>query len=149
MKYKLLSALLATSLSFAAAQALAANAPKTLSAKKTEHHMMHKHHAVHRETMKKCSPKETQALQQALRDSGFYKGTVTGKWDDATRNAIASYQNANGLPVTGDLDSRTYKALGLHPIAKEKEERGTKSMAHHTHKKWHHHAKTMKKETKK
>ena len=42
----------------------------------------------------------------------------TGILDDATSDALASFQALSGLPVTGNLDKRTWKHLALHfPLA--------------------------------
>lgn len=42
----------------------------------------------------------------------------TGILDDATSDALASFQALSGLPVTGSLDKRTWKHLALHfPLA--------------------------------
>jgi peptidoglycan hydrolase-like protein with peptidoglycan-binding domain len=104
--------LLATALSVVATSAIAAEQ----SAKPVTHHHMMAHHnvMVHNDT------KDIQGLQQTLRDSGFYKGTVTGKWDDSTAKALASYQASKGMPATGTLDETTAKRLGLHAMAREK-----------------------------
>ena len=42
----------------------------------------------------------------------------TGILDDATADSLASFQAVAGLPVTGNLDKRTWKHLALHfPLA--------------------------------
>ena len=42
----------------------------------------------------------------------------SGLLDDATADAIASFQYLNGLPMTGNLDKHTWKHLALHyPLA--------------------------------
>ena len=42
----------------------------------------------------------------------------TGLLDDATADALASFQQLNGLPATGHLDKRTWKHLTLqYPLA--------------------------------
>lgn len=42
----------------------------------------------------------------------------TGILDDATADSIASFQGLNSLPMTGNLDKRTWKHLALHyPLA--------------------------------
>lgn len=55
----------------------------------------------------------TQAVQQTLKDQGFYYGEVTGKVNDATTAAIRRYQIRNGLKITGEVDKETAKSLGL------------------------------------
>ena len=43
---------------------------------------------------------------------------VTGILDDATEDALFSFQQLSGLPATGRLDKRTWKALALqYPLA--------------------------------
>ncbi|MFM5906268.1 MAG: L,D-transpeptidase family protein, partial [Novosphingobium sp.] len=49
--------------------------------------------------------------QVVLDRIGFTPGVVDGKMGLSTRNAIAGFQEANGLPVTGELDEATAKAL--------------------------------------
>lgn len=98
----------------------AANAMATETKTKTDVKPMHHKHHVAMAQKTTWSEKDVQVLQQSLRDSGFYKGTVTGRWSPTTENALASYQQANGLTVTGSLNDQTVKKLGLHTTAKEK-----------------------------
>jgi peptidoglycan hydrolase-like protein with peptidoglycan-binding domain len=51
------------------------------------------------------------SLQQALKDQGFYYGTVTGEKSAETTAAIRRYQIRNGLQVTGELNDETLRAL--------------------------------------
>jgi len=53
------------------------------------------------------------AAQQALAQQNYYRGTVNGQLDDATRRALFEYQVDKGLPATGNLDWRTARGLGL------------------------------------
>jgi peptidoglycan hydrolase-like protein with peptidoglycan-binding domain len=53
------------------------------------------------------------AAQQALAQQNYYRGTITGELDDATRRAIFEYQVDKGLTATGNLDWRTARSLGL------------------------------------
>lgn len=53
------------------------------------------------------------AAQQALAQQNYYRGTITGTLDDATRRAIFEYQVDKGLTATGNLDWRTARSLGL------------------------------------
>lgn len=44
--------------------------------------------------------------------------SLNGLLDEATADSIASFQYLNGLPMTGNLDKRTWKHLSLHyPLA--------------------------------
>ena len=51
------------------------------------------------------------SLQQALKDHGFYYGTVTGDKSSETTAAIRRYQIRNGLQVTGELNEETSRSL--------------------------------------
>ena len=53
------------------------------------------------------------SVQRALNDRGYNAGTVDGAWGAGTEQALRQFQQANGLPVTGTLDSRTAAALGV------------------------------------
>ncbi|HYN81727.1 MAG TPA: peptidoglycan-binding protein [Gemmatimonadaceae bacterium] len=53
------------------------------------------------------------AAQQALAQQNYYRGTVNGQLDDATRRALFEYQVDKGLTATGNLDWRTARSLGL------------------------------------
>lgn len=62
-----------------------------------------------------------QAMQQALRDAGFYKlGDVNGVWTQHTSDALYSYQLANGLRGTARLDYPTGQRLGMAMPAMDK-----------------------------
>jgi peptidoglycan hydrolase-like protein with peptidoglycan-binding domain len=55
----------------------------------------------------------TQAVQQRLKDQGFYYGEVDGRGGDETSAAIRRYQIRYGLKVTGQLNDETLHALGM------------------------------------
>src|SRR5258708_902713 len=52
------------------------------------------------------------AVQEKLRDGGFYSGEVDGAYSPQLSAALTRYQIRNGLPITGQLDEDTSKALG-------------------------------------
>lgn len=54
-------------------------------------------------------------VQTKLRDGGFYFGAVDGAYSTALAAALSRYQIRQGLPITGQLDSDTAKALGAKP----------------------------------
>jgi putative peptidoglycan binding protein len=54
------------------------------------------------------------AAQQALAQQNYYRGSITGQLDDATRRALFQYQVDRGLSATGNLDGRTAQALGIN-----------------------------------
>ena len=55
----------------------------------------------------------TRAIQQRLKDQGFYYGEVDGQGGDETSAAIRRYQIRYGLRVTGQLNDETLRSLHL------------------------------------
>ena len=53
------------------------------------------------------------SAQQSLNGKGFDAGAPDGQWGPKTEEAVRSFQNANGLAATGQLDSQTVAALGI------------------------------------
>lgn len=71
----------------------------------------------------------TSAVQQVLKDEGFYYGDVNGEKTAETTAAIRRYQIRNGLQITGEIDAETLRSLGVgsgaaqpHPAATPREE---------------------------
>lgn len=58
------------------------------------------------------SSAQIKQVQDALQAKGHNPGT-SGVMDDKTREAIRAFQKAEGLAVTGTVDERTAKALGV------------------------------------
>ena len=54
------------------------------------------------------------AAQQELARQNYYRGSINGMLDDATRTALFQYQADHGLSATGNLDGRTAQALGIN-----------------------------------
>ena len=54
-------------------------------------------------------------VQQKLRDDGFYSGQIDGAYSSDLSAALSRYQIRNGLPITGQLDVETSKALDAKP----------------------------------
>lgn len=51
--------------------------------------------------------------QARLKDGGFYFGEANGELTAETSAAISRYQIRNGLEITGKLDAKTVKSLGI------------------------------------
>jgi peptidoglycan hydrolase-like protein with peptidoglycan-binding domain len=51
--------------------------------------------------------------QAILKERGFYAGEQTGKLDDATRDGLRKYQQAEGLKSTGTLNKVTLEKMGV------------------------------------
>ena len=59
-----------------------------------------------------------EATQERLAQLGYYNGPVDGVFGPTTRDAVANYQIANQLNVTGSLSPDTMQSLGLpEPVA--------------------------------
>jgi peptidoglycan hydrolase-like protein with peptidoglycan-binding domain len=56
---------------------------------------------------------QTRAVQERLKDEGFFYGTVNGQSGSETSAALRRYQIRYGLRVTGELDEATRRSLGL------------------------------------
>jgi putative peptidoglycan binding protein len=54
-----------------------------------------------------------QAVQMQLARLGYYNGSIDGVFGASTRDAVAKYQIANQLNVTGSLSPDTLQSLGL------------------------------------
>ena len=54
-----------------------------------------------------------QSIQSILKERGFYGGDQTGKLDDATREGLRKYQQAEGLKTTGTLNKATLEKMGV------------------------------------
>jgi peptidoglycan hydrolase-like protein with peptidoglycan-binding domain len=54
-------------------------------------------------------------VQEKLRNDGFYSGEIDGAYSSDLSAALSRYQIRNGLPITGQLDAETSKALGAKP----------------------------------
>ena len=58
--------------------------------------------------------------QALLKSRGFYAGDQIGKLDDATREGLRKYQQAEGLKVTGTLNKVTLEKMNIALTDKQK-----------------------------
>ena len=58
--------------------------------------------------------------QAILKERGFYSGEQLGKLDDATRDGLRKYQQAEGLKVTGTLNKITLEKMNITLTEKQK-----------------------------
>jgi len=58
--------------------------------------------------------------QGILKSRGFYSGEQVGKLDDATREGLRKYQEAEGLKVTGTLNKVTLEKMNIALTEKQK-----------------------------
>ena len=63
--------------------------------------------------------KTVKKIQQALKDHGYYltyQGhylKVDGKFESCTERSVKQFQSDHGLKVTGKVDAKTAKKLGI------------------------------------
>ena len=58
--------------------------------------------------------------QAILKSRGFYGGEQIGKLDEATREGLRKYQQAEGLKVTGTLNKITLQQMNIALTEKQK-----------------------------
>jgi peptidoglycan hydrolase-like protein with peptidoglycan-binding domain len=66
------------------------------------------------ESSANLSPEQVRLVQRSLIERG-YPVEPTGKFDEDTKKALKSFQNAEKLEASGTLDSGTARALGIDP----------------------------------
>jgi peptidoglycan hydrolase-like protein with peptidoglycan-binding domain len=71
-------------------------------------------------TIFRATADQVKAAQKLLKDKSMYAGEQTGKLDDATRDGLKKYQDANGLKVTGTLNQSTLEKMGIDLTDKQK-----------------------------
>jgi len=64
------------------------------------------------------SKNDMKAVEEALQAKGYQVGRVDGVADDDARKAIRSFQQDNGLSITGMVDQRTADKLGVRISSK-------------------------------
>lgn len=57
-------------------------------------------------------------LQTKLKQWGYYKGVVDGKYGAGTAEAVKSFQRKNGLTADGVVGPATWRALGLGGVSR-------------------------------
>jgi len=62
---------------------------------------------------------DVRKMQENLRGKGYYRGKVDGVFGLRTRASIRGFQEAENLPVTGQLDAQTAVKLGVRPEGRE------------------------------
>jgi peptidoglycan hydrolase-like protein with peptidoglycan-binding domain len=53
-------------------------------------------------------------IQLLLQEAGHNPGPVDGQWGPRTQSAMADFQRAKGLAVSGEPDAATLDALGFY-----------------------------------
>jgi hypothetical protein len=63
--------------------------------------------------MEGATGERVRELQRALQRLNFPVGEIDGEYGPMTRDAVAAFQRARGLPATGIADPSTLQALGI------------------------------------
>jgi hypothetical protein len=99
---------------FGAGRATAAQTSATKKKKKASSKSKSKTKSKPKVTGQKApSPDRIREIQTALQREGMYQGDPSGKWDDATVDAMKKYQDKKGLNPTGKIDAISLAKLGL------------------------------------
>ncbi len=59
-------------------------------------------------------PPSIKQIQTALKNAGFYRGSIDGKMGPKTKEAIKAFQKANGLKADGVVGKKTQLKLGRY-----------------------------------
>jgi peptidoglycan hydrolase-like protein with peptidoglycan-binding domain len=68
----------------------------------------------------RATKEQINQAQALLKSRGFYSGEQLGKLDDATREGLRKYQQAEGLKVTGTLNKITLEKMNIELTDKQK-----------------------------
>ena len=68
----------------------------------------------------RATKEQINQAQAVLKERGFYAGEQLGKLDDATRDGLRKYQQAEGLKVTGTLNKITLEKMNIPLTDKQK-----------------------------
>ena len=68
----------------------------------------------------RATKEQINQAQALLKSRGFYSGEQVGKLDDATREGLRKYQQAEGLKVTGTLNKVTLEKMNITLTEKQK-----------------------------
>jgi peptidoglycan hydrolase-like protein with peptidoglycan-binding domain len=68
----------------------------------------------------RATKEQINQAQALLKARGFYAGEQLGKLDDATREGLRKYQQAEGLKVTGTLNKVTLEKMNIALTEKQK-----------------------------
>jgi peptidoglycan hydrolase-like protein with peptidoglycan-binding domain len=113
---KLILSTLALALFTAGAHAQNTNTASTTKQANTNARPARKHTPVFR-----ANKEQIKQAQTTLKQRAFYAGDATGKLDDATREGLKKYQQAEGLKVTGTLNAATLEKMNIQLTDKQKE----------------------------
>jgi hypothetical protein len=68
----------------------------------------------------RATKEQINQAQTVLKGRGFYSGEPIGKLDDATRDGLRKYQQAESIKVTGTLNKVTLEKMSIALTDKQK-----------------------------
>jgi peptidoglycan hydrolase-like protein with peptidoglycan-binding domain len=68
----------------------------------------------------RATKEQINQAQAILKSRGFYGGEQIGKLDEATRDGLRKYQQAEGLKITGTLNKLTLEKMNIALTEKQK-----------------------------
>lgn len=68
----------------------------------------------------RATKEQINQAQALLKTRGFYSGEQVGKLDDATRDGLRKFQQAEGLKITGTLNKITLEKMNIALTEKQK-----------------------------
>src|SRR3954449_10974531 len=68
----------------------------------------------------RATKEQINQAQAILKEGGFYAGEERGEREDATRDGLRKYQQAEGLKVTGTLNKITLEKMNITLTEKQK-----------------------------
>ena len=68
----------------------------------------------------RATKEQINQAQAILKERGFYSGEQIGKLDDATREGLRRYQQAEGLKITGTLNKVTLEKMNIALTEKQR-----------------------------
>ena len=68
----------------------------------------------------RATKEQINQAQAILKSRGFYSGEQIGKLDEATREGLRKYQQAEGLKITGTLNKVTLEKMNIALTEKQK-----------------------------
>lgn len=68
----------------------------------------------------RANKEQINQAQAILKTRGFYNGEQIGKLDEATREGLRRYQQAEGLKITGTLNRITLEKMNIALTEKQK-----------------------------
>jgi peptidoglycan hydrolase-like protein with peptidoglycan-binding domain len=77
-------------------------------------------HGTKRGPVFRATKEQINQAQAILKSRGFYEGEQIGKLDEATRDGLRKYQQAEGLKITGTLNKLTLEKMNIALTEKQK-----------------------------